>query len=55
MPPKPPPAVTLSQAKELVRCLADWQAVLARWYAEDLPGCYPDPAIHRGSDCEEAA
>ena len=21
---------------------AQWQGVLQRWYAEDLPGCYPD-------------
>jgi nifR3 family TIM-barrel protein len=38
-----------------VKNLDDWQAVLAQWYAEDLPGCHPDPAIHRGADCEEAA
>jgi len=38
-----------------VRDLHDWRAVLAQWYAEDLPGCYPDPAVHRGADCEEAA
>ena len=37
-----------------VRTLPDWQAVLGQWYADDLPGCYPDPAIHRGSDCEAA-
>ena len=24
-----------------VRASADWQGVLDRWYAEDLPGCYP--------------
>lgn len=29
-----------------VRSREQWQAVLARWYAEDLPGCYPDPAQH---------
>jgi nifR3 family TIM-barrel protein len=38
-----------------VRSLADWQAVLGQWYAEDLAGCYPDPAIHRVGNCEEAA
>jgi nifR3 family TIM-barrel protein len=38
-----------------VRNLADWRGVLAQWYAEDLAGCYPDPAIHSGGDCEEAA
>jgi nifR3 family TIM-barrel protein len=38
-----------------VRCLADWQAVLDRFYSEDLPGIYPDPAIHRQtSECEAA-
>jgi nifR3 family TIM-barrel protein len=25
----------------------EWEAALARWYADDLPGCYPDPAVHR--------
>ena len=24
-----------------VKDRADWEAVLARWYAEDLPGCLP--------------
>lgn len=38
-----------------VRSLADWQAVLAHWYAADLPGCYPDPAIHQSATCEDAA
>ena len=38
-----------------VRCLDDWQAVLARWYSEELPGVYPDPAIHRlMGECEAA-
>ena len=26
--------------------LNDWLAVLDRWYADDLPGRYPDPLIH---------
>ena len=47
------PAVRAAFTK--VRCLDDWRAVLAQWYADDLPGCYPDPAIHRVGDCEEAA
>jgi nifR3 family TIM-barrel protein len=38
-----------------VRTFEEWQAVLNQWYAEDLPGCYPDPAQHRVGDCEEAA
>jgi len=25
----------------------DWETVLKRWYAEDLAGCHPDPAIHK--------
>ncbi len=25
----------------------EWEGVLKHWYAEDLPGCYPDPAVHR--------
>ncbi|MFM2094748.1 MAG: hypothetical protein RIS70_1872 [Planctomycetota bacterium] len=25
----------------------DWEAVLQSWYAEDLPGVYPDPGIHQ--------
>ena len=25
-----------------VRTAGEWQAVLDRWYAEDLPGRYPD-------------
>ena len=30
----------------------DWESVLETWYAEDLAGCYPDPAIHRTQgDC----
>lgn len=27
-----------------------WEAVLAKWYAEDLPGTYPDPAIHKSQN-----
>lgn len=39
-----------------VRCREDWESVIARWYAEDLPGCFPDPSIHRvGASCEEEA
>lgn len=29
-----------------VKNLAEWKANLDRFYAEDLPGCYPDPKIH---------
>jgi nifR3 family TIM-barrel protein len=34
-----------------VRGRDDWERVLAHWYAEDLPGCYPDPSIHRVNNC----
>jgi nifR3 family TIM-barrel protein len=50
-----PQHLLVREAFTRVRSRDDWRAVLAQWYAEDLPGCYPDPAIHRGSDCEEAA
>jgi len=29
------------------RCREDWDAVLDRWYADDLPGRYPGPEIHK--------
>lgn len=29
-----------------IRCQADWDAALARWYGEDRPGVHPDPARH---------
>jgi len=50
-----PQHLLVREAFTRVRCLDDWRAVLAQWYAEDLPGCYPDPGIHRTGDCEEAA
>jgi len=36
------------------KTLEDWKSVIGLWYAEDLPGCHPDPSIHRGEDCEAA-
>lgn len=30
----------------------DWESVLDMWYAEDLPGRYPDPTIHQVQSCE---
>ena len=30
-----------------VRSRPEWRAVLAKWYAEDLPGCYPPAEVHR--------
>jgi nifR3 family TIM-barrel protein len=50
-----PQHLLVREAFTRVRSLDDWKAVLAQWYADDQPGCYPDPAIHKGSDCEEAA
>jgi tRNA-dihydrouridine synthase len=50
-----PQHLQVREAFTRVRGASDWQAVLDEWYADDLPGCYPDPAIHRGADCEEAA
>jgi nifR3 family TIM-barrel protein len=50
-----PQHLVVRAAFATVKNLNEWRAVLAQWYAEDLPGCYPDPAIHRGADCDEAA
>jgi nifR3 family TIM-barrel protein len=50
-----PQHLIVREAFTRVRSLEDWRAVLAQWYADDLPGCYPDPALHRVGDCEEAA
>lgn len=50
-----PQHVLVRESFARVRTFEEWKAVLAQWYAEDLPGCYPDPAIHRTATCEEAA
>jgi len=50
-----PQHLLVREAFTKVKNIDEWRAVLAQWYAEDLPGCYPDPAIHHGADCEEAA
>jgi nifR3 family TIM-barrel protein len=51
-----PQHLLIREAFGKVKCLDDWKAVLAQWYAEDLPGCYVDPAIHRShAECDEAA
>jgi tRNA-dihydrouridine synthase B len=50
-----PQHLVVREAFTKVRSLDDWRAALAQWYADDLAGCYPDPAIHRVGDCEEAA
>jgi nifR3 family TIM-barrel protein len=50
-----PQHIPVREAFTKVRSFEDWQSVLTHWYHEDLPGCHPDPAIHRGSSCDEAA
>jgi tRNA-dihydrouridine synthase B len=50
-----PQHLLVREAFTKTRSLEDWEAVMAQWYIEDLPGCYPDPAIHGGEDCEQAA
>jgi len=50
-----PQHVLVREAFAKVKNLEEWRIVLGQWYAENLPGCYPDPAIHRRADCEEAA
>jgi tRNA-dihydrouridine synthase len=50
-----PQHLVVREAFATAKNIDDWKAVLAQWYSEDLPGCYPDPAIHRGEDCEQAA
>jgi hypothetical protein len=50
-----PQHVLVREAFTKVKNLDQWRLVLNQWYADDLPGCYPDPAIHRSADCEEAA
>ncbi len=39
---------SVRQAFARVRDRHGWQAVLDQWYAEDLPGQYPPPEVHRG-------
>jgi len=50
-----PQHLLVREAFAKVKNLDEWRQVLGQWYAEDLLGCYPDPAIHRGASCEEAA
>lgn len=39
-----------------VSCPADWEAVLDRWYADDLPGRHPSPeAVCEESECQAVA
>jgi nifR3 family TIM-barrel protein len=50
-----PQHLVVREAFTKTKSIEDWNAVLAQWYGEDLPGCHPDPSIHRGEDCEQAA
>ncbi|MFM8253520.1 MAG: tRNA dihydrouridine synthase [Planctomycetota bacterium] len=50
-----PDYLAVRTAFTTVRNRADWEAVLDRWYGEDLPGVYPDAAVHRAQvNCEVA-
>lgn len=47
-----PRHLDVREAFTQVRCREEWQQVLDRWYAEDLPGCHPPLEIHRvQGDC----
>jgi nifR3 family TIM-barrel protein len=48
-----PQAKQVRDAFVSVRRPADWHEVLARWYAEDLPGRHPSAADVTESSCEE--
>jgi len=49
-----PQYVDVRQSFARIRSRAEWEAVIAQWYAEDLPGVYPDPKIHQKTDsCDE--
>jgi tRNA-dihydrouridine synthase B len=37
---------TVRQSFVRIKSREEWMNVLDKWYAEDLPGCYPDPKIH---------
>jgi nifR3 family TIM-barrel protein len=50
-----PQHLVVREAFTKTRSIEDWKAVLDQWYGEDRSGCYPDPAIHGGEDCEQAA
>lgn len=48
-----PRYLDVRQAFARVKHRADWEAVLAAWYSEDLPGVHPDPSIHqKTSECD---
>jgi nifR3 family TIM-barrel protein len=40
---------TVRESFVRIRNRSEWTTVLDRWYAEDLPGIYPDPSVHVGT------
>lgn len=50
-----PAGVAVRDAFVAVRRPEDWQGVLDRWYAEDLPGCHPGPEEMNEAECADAA
>ena len=44
-----PQHLLVREAFARIKDLSEWDGVLNHWYAEDLPGCYPDPAVHRAT------
>lgn len=42
-----PQHLQVREAFTRIKDCEQWEAVLNHWYAEDLPGCYPDPAVHQ--------
>lgn len=49
-----PQPLAVRDAWVSVKQSGEWEDVLARWYAEDLPGVHPAPEVHTGvvEDCE---
>ena len=45
-----PQAISVRQAFTQVRERADWLDALDQWYAIDLPGCFPAPEQHAGTN-----
>ena len=52
-----PQYLQVREAFARVKNRQEWEHALGIWYAEDGPGCYPDPAIHvsKNSSCQQAA
>ena len=52
-----PQYLKVREAFARVKNRQEWEQALGIWYAEDGPGCYPDPSIHvsKNSSCHQAA